>query len=203
VSKRLSWWLTFAATLGALVFPTTGTAAGRGNGGSARGLSDPPITVGAGWFATTKSPPAFFWDESGFNIEGPFTFSSTTTVLLRVTDDFCKGDVFRVYDFGAPIGQTSRVPVGPCREVGPAAAFADPIYSSGSFPLAAGSHSIRIRAIVNPFGSGRGYLRVDVLSKKMCKRGGWRTLATSPRFRNQGDCVSFVATGGRNRPAGG
>src|SRR5215211_2439662 len=36
-------------------------------------------------------------------------------------------------------------------------------------------------------------------SKKQCKKGGWRTF---PQFRNQGDCVSFVATGGKNPPAG-
>lgn len=30
-----------------------------------------------------------------------------------------------------------------------------------------------------------------------CKYGGWRNF---PGFRNQGDCVSFVATGGKNPP---
>jgi hypothetical protein len=32
-----------------------------------------------------------------------------------------------------------------------------------------------------------------------CKNGGWRNF---PGFTNQGDCVSFVATGGRNQPSG-
>ena len=32
-----------------------------------------------------------------------------------------------------------------------------------------------------------------------CKNGGWRTYGV---FKNQGDCVSFVATGGKNPPAG-
>ena len=32
-----------------------------------------------------------------------------------------------------------------------------------------------------------------------CKNGGWRNF---PGFKNQGDCVSFVATKGRNPPAG-
>jgi hypothetical protein len=30
-----------------------------------------------------------------------------------------------------------------------------------------------------------------------CKKGGWQTF-TSPVFKNQGDCVSFFATGGKN-----
>jgi hypothetical protein len=35
-------------------------------------------------------------------------------------------------------------------------------------------------------------------TKQQCKNGGWRQYGV---FRNQGDCVSFVATGGRNPPA--
>jgi hypothetical protein len=36
-------------------------------------------------------------------------------------------------------------------------------------------------------------------SKDQCKNGGWNTFGV---FKNQGDCVSFVATGGRNQPSG-
>jgi hypothetical protein len=32
-----------------------------------------------------------------------------------------------------------------------------------------------------------------------CTNGGWRNF---PGFKNQGDCVSFVATGGKNPPGG-
>jgi len=35
-------------------------------------------------------------------------------------------------------------------------------------------------------------------SKDQCKNGGWRTFGV---FKNQGDCVSFVATAGTNPPA--
>jgi hypothetical protein len=35
-------------------------------------------------------------------------------------------------------------------------------------------------------------------SKEQCKDGGWRNFGV---FKNQGDCVSFVATGGKNPPA--
>jgi hypothetical protein len=35
-------------------------------------------------------------------------------------------------------------------------------------------------------------------SKDQCKNGGWQTFGV---FKNQGDCVSFVATRGRNPPA--
>jgi hypothetical protein len=36
------------------------------------------------------------------------------------------------------------------------------------------------------------------VSKEQCENGGWQTFG----FKNQGDCVSFVATGGRNQPSG-
>ena len=36
-------------------------------------------------------------------------------------------------------------------------------------------------------------------STQECKNGGWRNF---PGFKNQGHCVSFVATGGKNPPAG-
>jgi hypothetical protein len=43
---------------------------------------------------------------------------------------------------------------------------------------------------------------IDVLplprTKDECKHGGWQTYGI---FKNQGDCVSFVATGGKNPPA--
>jgi hypothetical protein len=38
-------------------------------------------------------------------------------------------------------------------------------------------------------------------SKDQCKHGGWKNF-TNPAFKNQGDCVSFVATGGKNQPNG-
>lgn len=39
------------------------------------------------------------------------------------------------------------------------------------------------------------------VSKNDCKKDGWRSF-NNPTFRNQGDCVSFVATDGRNGPRG-
>ena len=36
-------------------------------------------------------------------------------------------------------------------------------------------------------------------SKDDCKKGGWQAFGV---FKNQGDCVSWVATGGKNPPAG-
>jgi hypothetical protein len=38
------------------------------------------------------------------------------------------------------------------------------------------------------------------VTKNQCKNGGWRNYAAT--FKNEGGCVSFVATGGKNPPAG-
>ena len=39
--------------------------------------------------------------------------------------------------------------------------------------------------------------------KERCKNGGWQDFTASPGpFKNQGDCVSFFATGGKNKGSG-
>jgi hypothetical protein len=42
-------------------------------------------------------------------------------------------------------------------------------------------------------------LDIELSGTRACKKGGWKTLGP---FKNQGDCVSFVSTGGKNPPAG-
>ncbi|MBW8826110.1 MAG: hypothetical protein JF603_07155 [Acidobacteria bacterium] len=56
------------------------------------------------------------------------------------------------------------------------------------------------------FGDNSGSVTVTITSTprlptqgSQCKSNGWRSYGV---FKNQGDCVSFVATGGRNTPAG-
>jgi len=51
------------------------------------------------------------------------------------------------------------------------------------------------------FGPALDNVSIDdgfVLSKEMCKEGGWENYGI---FKNQGDCVSYVATQGKNLPA--
>jgi hypothetical protein len=46
---------------------------------------------------------------------------------------------------------------------------------------------------------------VQPTSRQACMNGGWRTLTddNGNTFKNQGDCVSFVSTGGHNQGRGG
>lgn len=41
----------------------------------------------------------------------------------------------------------------------------------------------------------------EAKDKDQCKKGGWQTItdANGNHFKNQGDCVSYVATGGKNK----
>ena len=41
---------------------------------------------------------------------------------------------------------------------------------------------------------------ISPTSKDQCKNGGWQSFGS--QFKNQGDCVSFVASGGKNQPTG-
>jgi hypothetical protein len=50
----------------------------------------------------------------------------------------------------------------------------------------------------SPFtGSEDGTINFPFASEDACKNGGWMTFS-NPSFKNQGDCVSFVATHGKN-----
>ncbi len=154
------------------------------------------VTPGDGWHFFS------FGGVGTFAPQGPFTYSSTTITKITVTDAFCKGDEFRVYDGTTALGDTSVVATDPsCAGTGdPDAALADPTYSHGVFFVMAGSHSINIQATESPFGAGGAYVRVDAVTvtKDSCKDGGWMNYGGL--FKNQGDCVSYVSTQGKNEP---
>ncbi|MEX0679416.1 MAG: PEP-CTERM sorting domain-containing protein [Pirellulales bacterium] len=162
LKKSVRKYRCFAAIAAAMAIMPASANADALNGGTGTPGDDPPIVVGADWFATTDTPPAFFWigGDGAPNLEGPFTFNALTNVVLDVTDDFLKGDRFEVFDFGASLGLTSLVPVAEGLELGPEAAFNDPSYSSGSYLLGPGAHSITMATVVSPYDGGRGYLRV-------------------------------------------
>jgi hypothetical protein len=57
------------------------------------------------------------------------------------------------------------------------------------------------RMVDDPLRDNYGVLRITISRQTAedCKRDGWRQFGV---FSNQGDCVSYVATNGRNLPAG-
>lgn len=161
-------------------------------------------TAGATPIAIGTWEPFFFGSTGSTAFGSPFTFTSSGAAVVTVTDAYCRGDRFTVSEGTTTLGTTSPVAVDlACDPIvsDPDVALADPGYSSGRFVVGGGEHSIGIVASTSPFGTGgTAFLRFDIFSAAMCKKGGW--MAFQPAFKNQGDCVSFVATGGRNEPAG-
>ncbi len=69
-----------------------------------------------------------------------------------------------------------------------------------SFVGVLGGRGLYTVTITSPFTAVQSFT-VRCLPKDTaeCKNGGWQTFGV---FKNQGDCVSFVATGGKNPPSG-
>lgn len=173
------WILIAGVVAAALVVGIGGAFAGDLNrlGLRDRPVLNPPTSPDNGYnaivtFATSALQPdgdwvSFTWKDMDdgaivFDKEGPFEFYSDTPVTLRVTDDFCRGDQFRIYDNGVEVGETfwTEPYAESCHAMGADNAFAFASMASAIFQLGPGDHSIRIEVIDNPWNSGRAYLRV-------------------------------------------
>ena len=157
------------------------------------------ITVDSGWQSFITGGGV-----DGASTAGPWVFTSTTVAKVTVTDAFCRGDEFRVYDRDVPLGETSEVesefPACPFELFFPAlaradAALADPGFSHGVFFVAPGTHAIEFenKALWSETTSGTGaFFRVDsvTVAKSDCKNGGWMNYGNL--FKNQGQCASLA-----------
>jgi hypothetical protein len=158
-----------------------------------------------------------------FNVEGPLDQTWEGTVsCLSVNGNTAiigfSGSVFpRGFFSTAPVAGLIRVfdsgPVGPNQDTfewadvegdvegAPIAGPTDcTAYPSSFSPVLSGGMPL----VVTNVGVTGDMVITDAqpslpTSKDQCKNGGWRNF---PGFKNQGDCVSFVATGGRNPPSG-
>jgi hypothetical protein len=128
--------------------------------------------------------------------ENPIAVTAVGPVVFSVTDAFCRGDRFTVSEGATTLGTTS-VPGStgctPGDTEDPAVAFADPTYSSGTFALASGGHSLDIVVSTSPFGGGAAFYSVDPMTPAHCTDGRWATF-TSPAFTSEADCFAFVGT---------
>ncbi len=156
---------------------------GAKNDAMPQAIDDVPLPVGGGWASFNFGGPG------SFDSEGAFTFATPGPAAVKVTDAFCRGDRFRIYDNGVPIGDTSAVPVGECGTSDPDIAFADPTFSHGSFQVGGGNHAITIQAIDSPFGSGGAFLRADLSAFKVVNFG------LRPSKATIGDFVWFDING--------
>lgn len=125
-----------------------------------------PITVDAGWYGfcfTGVGSPATPGCQNGAlagTTGNPFTFTALSSVLLKVTDAFQYGDQFDVNIAGVGNFATSVVAAVGSGTSDPDIAYADPLFSHGSWLLTAGVYSVDIFANASPNGSGGAYVEV-------------------------------------------
>ena len=129
-----------------------------------------------------------FCDESSLGTPGSgFLVSATRTdITVRVTSEFgnFSGTVLTVVP-GLGIGVTGSPGIGRTTfEV-----YEDP---NGNGTIDVGERLLETIVESDPCAPPLP------TAKDQCKNGGWAQFG----FKNQGDCVSFVATGGKNPPAG-
>lgn len=179
------------AAIGAAVVVAFAVAAGAG--------ATTKITVDSGWQSFITGGGI-----DGASTAGPWVFTSTTVVKVTVTDAFCRGDEFRVYDRDVLLGDTSDVvsefPDCPFELFFPAlaradAALADPAFSHGVFFVGPGTHAIEFenKALWSETSTGTGaFFRADSVAvvKSDCKNDGWKNYGTL--FKNQGQCLSVA-----------
>jgi hypothetical protein len=114
--------------------------------------------LGGGWAADTISAA---WSDSGFS---PYAIILSDPAIFRITDDFVKGDVYKVWDSGILIITTSFYAGSP--DLG-LSAWLDSGYSHGEFTLATGAHSLVVQ------GDGVGglpagfYARLDAVPEPL------------------------------------
>jgi hypothetical protein len=157
--------------------------------------------VDAGWQQFTTEGGV-----GGGSVDGPYLFESTKLTKVTVTDSFCHGDEFSVFDNGVLIGNTSEIPAElhtcPTRFYLSAIARADvsmtdPTFSQGAFYVGPGSHSLEFvnKVIWNGTDSGSdAFFRLETVSLTMtdCMANGWQNFGTL--FTNPGQCVSLANT---------
>jgi hypothetical protein len=113
------------------------------------------ITVGGPW-------RQFQWGTGTPFATPTFDYFFNCNSIVEVTDAFCKGDRFSVFDGSISLGLTSFTPTDrACTPTvsNPSVAKMSG-YSTRSFIRGRGTHSIRIRAIRNPFQGGAGFIRI-------------------------------------------
>lgn len=116
---------------------------------------DVHLKVGAGWYNFTFTNQYSFANRN-------FLFQTEKQTLLRITDTFCAGDVFQVYDWGQFLLQTTPVNIT-CDNYTPLPDVAWPSigWSSGYYFLDPGCHNITIQVIQSPYTAGAANIRVD------------------------------------------
>lgn len=176
-----------------------------------RPAADPTCSGGTAW----RASDTLCYNGIAFNAS--FDFSSLNVTL---PNDVIVGIAYNTADYGAtPIHQTGPynslnvgVPTGQIATTGTDdnannvfwnTSFAG-FYADGG---SSGVGTFRQDTKWAPYGTVAIQINATLptpANKDACKESGWQNLTDNNgnHFKNQGDCVSFVATGGKNQPNG-
>lgn len=117
------------------------------------------LDVDNGWYIFNAGGTGSEWDRA-------YSFSLSSSAILTVTDVFLSGDRYEVIDLNSSTLGLTSIPtsIGDQIFADFDAALSDPRWSSGQFPLSAGSYLIHGRVESSPFTNSAGGLRVDTTS---------------------------------------
>lgn len=104
---------------------------------------------------------ATIWSGSSLDPGGPAPWTFNGAGEFSVVDCCLIGDVFEVFDAGISLGVsfTPTATVSTCDDLDPDCILAEGVYSSRTYALGAGPHSITIRMADSPYGAGGGFFR--------------------------------------------
>lgn len=185
------------ATASAVSTLTGETLSGSSSQGNSPACPTPTFSVSG---TATGPYPGMFAESGTWSL--PPTFSATFTITsgtTTITGNKTRGPLFGlVCALGAaggasasmsqsPYTATIHTPNGNFHDEGTSAVTVT-ITESGAATLTESFTSSLAQPVL-----------IAPTTKDQCKRGGWRDF---PHFKSQGDCVSFVATEGKNPPSG-
>lgn len=95
----------------------------------------------------------------------PIMFNLFCPGRLNITDIYCSGDRFAIFDNGVFLGNTTKPVFDDCasNSTNPNFTEQSPLWSHGSFDLLPGWHNISIVVIRSPYDGGYGSIRVDTI----------------------------------------
>lgn len=121
------------------------------------------LNVSGGW---TK----FKFGAANTSVYSHFLIHNEHPAVLKITDYYCSGDRFMVFDNGRFIGNTSHALFDNCTTTtcDPDHAYYHEEWSHFTYALHAGPHNITLRVIDSPYHEGYAAIRVDPNYMKCC-----------------------------------
>lgn len=135
-------------------------------------------TVGAGWQHWSSVEDGNWWSSRQINTDGTTGTAGTQWLLAGAGGP----------PFTTPAAVVAEFPAAVVLRVGVNVGSYNPDYLVAA-------DGLTIAGTTYDFEPGS-------FTKDACKSGGWETNFSSGQFENQGDCVSYFASGGKTHPAG-